>query len=232
MAYSFQHFWECPRVCLPICASYCQTTVRLLVHPHRFLSVSLLAAASALSLLYPGIILEDTIIMSRPLVWLLHTHTHIICSVKEQRGWEGGGGGGGPRLISLQTKCHSRFLTSLPSLSFSLYFSSPLIILFCDCFLMHSTQLSCPPPPLVLFLPLLLSLLLLLLSSTVNYFLFACFLTFFSATRPLNSVGVSWSSHVSRSHPSRTRSLVGSSHWRISASGRWRSPGNLWVLLS
>lgn len=54
--------------------------------------VSLLAATSALSSLYPDIILQDTIIMSRPLVWLFHAH--IICSVKEQRGREEEGEGG------------------------------------------------------------------------------------------------------------------------------------------
>lgn len=75
-------------------------------------------------------------------------------------------------------------------------------------------------------------------------FLFATLLIYFLSCLPgfyfviqsslslsLSSILASWLffllSHVSPSHSFRTRSLVGSSLWRISASGRWRSPGNL-----
>lgn len=52
--------------------------------PKVFISAtgSLSAAASALSFAYPGIILQDTIIMSCPLVLLLHA----LSVVKEQQG--------------------------------------------------------------------------------------------------------------------------------------------------
>ena len=75
-------------------------------------SVSLLAATSALSSLYPGIILQDTIIMSRPLVWLLHT----LFALLKSRADDAGGGGFD---FSASTTCH-RGLNSLFPVSLSL----------------------------------------------------------------------------------------------------------------
>lgn len=73
-------------LCLPMRAAFCENkfvcaSLKIFISA----SVSLQAATSALSSAYPGIILQDTIIMSRPLVWL-HTLSAPLKSSEDEEG--------------------------------------------------------------------------------------------------------------------------------------------------
>ncbi len=75
-------------VCVCVCLS-ASLSVRMCVTKDfcQCLRVpAVVAATSAQSSLYPCIILQDTIIMSRPLVWLLHTLSAPLKSMEDERG--------------------------------------------------------------------------------------------------------------------------------------------------